>query len=243
MVNLLITVQRAQAQALRDANARLRDYAATREHLITSQERNRLARELHDTLAHTLAALTVQLEAVKVIWDLQPHRARQLVDESADTVRSGLQETRRALQALRAQPLENIGFVASIQLLAESIQARYKVKTTIETADNVVWLSKEQEHVIYRVAQEALLNSAQHAQAQHIRIKIEETGSTLCLMVIDDGAGFDPASVDANGHFGVQGMRERADMIGAELNVSSQVGQGTKIEIILKRQPDAHSHL
>lgn len=243
MVNHLVMVQRTQAHALRDANARLRDYAATREHLITSQERNRLARELHDTLAHTLAAATVQLEAVQVIWETQPERARQLVEESAVTMRSGLQDTRRALQSLRAEPLESVGFVASVRLLAESIQSRYKVKTTIETADNVVWLTHEQEHVLYRVAQEALLNSAQHAQAQQIRIKIEETGDALCLMVIDDGAGFDPSSVNANDHFGVQGMRERAAMIGAELNVSSRVGQGTQVEMKLRRKPNENSNL
>ena len=243
VVNHLIAVQRSQAKALRDANTRLRDYAATREHLITTQERNRLARELHDTLAHTLAAATVQLEAVQVIWETQPERAKQLVQESTVTMRNGLQDTRRALQALRAEPLESIGFVASIQLLAESIQARYRINTSVETGDDIVWLTQEQEHIFYRVAQESLLNSAQHAQAQHIRIKIEETGETLCLIVIDDGTGFDPSAVDANGHFGVQGMRERAGMIRAQLNVASQVGQGTKIEIILKRQADAHSHL
>ena len=243
VVNHLIAVQRSQAKALRDANARLRDYAATREHLITSQERNRLARELHDTLAHTLAAATVQLEAVQVIWETQPERAKQLVQESAVTMRGGLQDTRRALQALRAEPLESVGFVASIQLLAESIQARYKVDTRVETADDIVWLTQEQEHVVYRVAQEALLNSAQHAAAQHIKIKIEETDEILCLTVKDDGTGFDPAAVDTNGHFGVQGMRERADMIGAELIISSQVGQGTQIKMILRREPDAHSNL
>jgi signal transduction histidine kinase len=243
MVNFLVTMQRAQAQALRDANSRLRDYAATREHLITSQERNRLARELHDTLAHILAAATVQLEAVQVIWETQPERARQLVQESAVTMRGGLQDTRRALQALRAEPLESVGFVASIHLLAESIQARYKVETVFEATEDIIWLTQEQEHVAYRVAQEALLNSAQHGQAQHIRVKIDGASETLRLSITDDGTGFDPAAVDVNAHFGVQGMRERADMIGAELNVSSQVGQGTQVEMILKRESDAHSNL
>lgn len=243
MVNLLVAVQRAQAQALRDANTRLRDYAATREQLITSQERNRLARELHDTLAHTLAAATVQLEAVQVIWETQPERARQLVEESAVTMRGGLHDTRRALQALRAAPLDSVGFVASIQLLAESIQARYKVNTTIETANDVLWLTQEQEHVIYRVAQEALLNSAQHAHAHQIGIRIEETGGTLRLVVRDNGSGFDPSAANVDGHFGVQGMRERAAMIGAELNVSSRVGQGAQVEMLLNREPNENSNL
>jgi signal transduction histidine kinase len=243
MVNHLVTVQRMQAQALRDANARLRDYATTREHLITSQERNRLARELHDTLAHTLAAATVQLEAVQVIWQTQPERARQLVQESAVTMRNGLRDTRRALQALRAEPLESVGLVASIALLAESIQSRYNVNTTIETADEVLWLTQEQEHVIYRVAQEALLNSAQHAHAQEIMIKIDEIGEALRLIIKDDGTGFDPSTVDVNAHFGVQGMRERASMIGAKLKFSSQIAQGTQVEMLLNREHDENSNL
>jgi len=243
VVNHLITIQRSQAQALHDANTQLRDYAATREHLITSQERNRLARELHDTLAHTLAAATVQLEAVQVIWETQPERAKQLVGASAVTMRDGLQDTRRALQALRAESLESIGFVASIQLLAESIQTRYKVVTTVETTDDFLWLTQEQEHVVYRVAQEALLNSAQHAQAQQITIKIEDVRGAMCVTIKDDGMGFDPSAVDTNAHFGVQGMRERAALIGAQLNVSTQVGKGTQIQLNLKRRTDAHSHL
>lgn len=243
MVNLLVTNQRTQAKALRDANARLRDYAATREHLITSQERNRIAREMHDTLAHSLAAATVQLEAVQVIWETQPERAKDLVQESATTLRSGLRDTRRALQALRAETLESVGFVASIQLLAESIRARYAVEITVEAPRDVLWLTQDQEHVVYRIVQEALLNSAQHAQAQHIRIKIQDTGMALRLTVKDDGIGFESVTVDTNGHFGVQGMLERADMIGAELTVSSQSGQGTQIEMILKRELDENAHM
>lgn len=243
VVNHLITIQRLQVKALRDVNTQLRDYATTREHLITSQERNRLARELHDTLAHTLATATVQLEAVQVIWETQPKRAKQLVGESAVTIRGGLQDTRRALQALRAESLESFGFVVSIQLLAESVQSRYKVNTTVETTDKVVWLTHEQEHVVYRVAQEALLNSAQHAHAQHITIKIEDACGVLYLTIKDDGIGFDPNKIDTVAHFGVQGMHERAGMIGAELTVSSQVGQGTLLTMKLKRESDAYPHL
>jgi signal transduction histidine kinase len=235
IVNRLVAVQVTQAQTLRDTNARLRDYATTREHLIASQERNRLAREMHDTLAHALAAATVQLEAIQVIWDTQPERAKQLVQKSAETMRSGLQDTRRALQALRAEPLESVGFVASIELLAESIRGRFEVTVTVEAPVDVVWLTQEQEHIVYRIVQEALFNSGQHAQAQHITVKLHETDQTLCLSVIDDGIGFDPAAIDTHNHFGVQGMRERADIIGAKLVVASQTGQGTQIQMNLQR--------
>ena len=142
-----------------------------------------------------------ELEAVQVIWDKQPERARQLVQESASTMRSGLQDTRRALQALRAEPLESVGFVASIHQLAESIRARYEANVTVEAPADVVWLSQDQEHIVYRITQEALLNSAQHAQAQQITVELVETDQTLDLSVMDDGIGFDPAAIATHTHF------------------------------------------
>lgn len=250
IVNQLVQTQRIQSQALhdantrlRDANTRLRDYATTREYLITSQERNRLAREMHDTLAHSLAAVTVQLEAVRVIWDAQPDRAKQLVDESAQTVRSGLQETRRALQALRAETLESLGFVESIHELAKTTQARHGFNVTVDATGNFAWLTNEQEHVLYRIVQEALHNSAKHASPQHLNMIIQGSDNTLSLIVVDDGVGFDSTMVHTDGHFGVQGMRERADIIDAKLDITSQIGQGTTIRVNLERTPDAHNHM
>ncbi|NJN19104.1 MAG: sensor histidine kinase [Oscillochloris sp.] len=250
IVNQLVRVQRTQAKALheanvhlRDANAHLRDYATTREHLIASQERNRLAREMHDTLADSLAAVMVQLEAVKVIWDMQPDRAKQLVDESAETVRGGLQETRRALQALRAETLESIGFIESIHELATTTQARYGISVSIDANGDSTWLSSEQEHIIYRIVQESLLNSMTHAQAQHIHILLDVKNDTLKVSVRDDGVGFEPGTSNPQEHFGIQGMRERAAIIGADLDIISQIGQGTTINVDLQRNPDAHSYL
>jgi signal transduction histidine kinase len=243
MVNYLVALQSAQTRALQDANAQLRDYAATREYLITSRERNRLAREMHDTLAHTLAAATVQLEAVQVIWSSQPERAQELVKESAATMRSGLQDTRRALQALRAETIESVGLVESIQVLAASVQDRFGVNVVIDASAELLWLTQEQEHILYRVTQEALLNSAQHAAARNITIKLTEYKHALYLSVRDDGIGFDPATINTGAHFGVQGMRERADIIGAQFSVTSRIGQGTRIQLSLEREPNGHSSL
>ena len=112
----LATVQAAQRAALSEAyqrqaaaNARLQQYAATLEELATSRERNRLARELHDTLAHSLSAVTVQLEAVRSLWARHPDKALRILEQADETARTGLAEARRALQALRASPLEDLG--------------------------------------------------------------------------------------------------------------------------------------
>ncbi|MEM9954466.1 MAG: sensor histidine kinase [Chloroflexota bacterium] len=248
ILNKVVHVQRTQAKALqeanenlRDANRQLRDYATTREHLIASQERNRIAREMHDTLAHSLAAVTVQLEAVRVIWDGQPEQAKELVDESAEMVRSGLAETRRALQSLRAETLESIGFVESIHELTKTTQAREGVQVTVDVSGEFGWLTNEQEHVLYRIVQEAVYNSAKHAVAQQIAISIWAGDTMFHLSIVDDGMGFDPQLVNTNGHFGIQGMRERAELIGAKFDINSQVEHGTTIQVNLERtKPDAH---
>ena len=102
-ISTLIKRLKQQQDSLAQANAQLTDYAATLEELTISRERNRMARELHDTLAHSLSALSVQLETVKAYWDVDSAAAQQMLDKSLTATRSGLQETRRALKSLRAQ--------------------------------------------------------------------------------------------------------------------------------------------
>ncbi len=118
-INVLVTRLQQQQAALEQANARLVDYAGTLEELTLSRERNRLARELHDTLAHTLSALSVQLETAKAYWKVDPAAAQSMLDTALQATRAGLQETRRALKALRATPLEDLGLLLALRELAE----------------------------------------------------------------------------------------------------------------------------
>ena len=114
-----MTRLREQGELLRQANAQLTHYASTLENLTVSRERNRMARELHDTLAHTLTGLSVTLETVKAYWDVDEDKARGLLDKSLETTRTGVEETRRALKSLRASPLEDMGLTLAIQKMAE----------------------------------------------------------------------------------------------------------------------------
>ena len=124
MIVRLATAQREQRRALARANVQLAHYATTLEQLATSRERNRLARELHDTLAHTLSGMAVELEAAKTVWDTDLHQARDILERALTATRVGLTETRRALQALRAAPLEDLGLVLAVRSLAESVAAQ-----------------------------------------------------------------------------------------------------------------------
>ncbi|MCH7480927.1 MAG: hypothetical protein IIC79_05985, partial [Chloroflexi bacterium] len=121
IVARLMRAQREQRQELASANQKLLQHATTLEQLTVSRERNRLSRELHDTLAHTLSALTVQLEAIVTVWKRIPKKASAMLDQMLTTTRDGLNDTRRALQALRAAPLEELGLPLAIKSMAEEV--------------------------------------------------------------------------------------------------------------------------
>ena len=241
MIVRLATVQREQRQALARANAQLTHYATTLEQLATSRERNRLARELHDTLAHTLSGMAVQLEAAKTSWDIDPAEARAMLEQSLTTTRSGLTETRRALQALRAAPLEDLGLVLAVRALAESVAAQtgatltWQGPDTAQDAAHVVNLSLDVEQCVYRVAQESLENVARHAGARHLTVQLTQDKGRLTLQVSDDGRGFDLSKASANNHhLGLKGMRERAEMIGGILQVESRPESGTTVRLMVE---------
>lgn len=231
MVNYLVSIQRKQQQELVAANEKLRHYATVREQLAVTQERNRLARELHDTLAHTLAAATVHLEAVRVIRDTQPKRAQNMVDQAVLMMRDGLAETRRALQALRAEPIDRLNLADSFTVLAESINSRYPITVDVNAPEKIVGLDATTHHAVYRITQESLFNCVKHAQASKIQLYVNQTEDKLSVRIVDNGVGFDTQAVDITQRFGIQGMRERAQSIGATLQLVSQLGQGTTVKI------------
>ena len=223
--------QRQQRNALREANQKLVSYAATVEQLTMSRERNRLARELHDTLAHTLSALSVQLEAVDRTWEVAPEQARQLLGKSLANTRSGLTETRRALQALRASPLEDLGLGLALRSEAEQVATRMGAELFVDLPAENFDLSPNLEQGIYRIAQEALANASQHSAARHLDVALTHRHGWLKLIVRDDGEGFDWDRLDQNGRFGLHGINERARVLGAMLTVDSKIGGGTTIEL------------
>ena len=233
-ISTLMGRLKTQQVSLAQANAQLTDYAATLEELTISRERNRMARELHDTLAHTLSALSVQLETVKAYWGVDPTAAQEMLDRSLEATRSGLQETRRALKSLRASPLDDLGLVLALRHLAEETAARANLRLDLSLPKRAVSLSGGVEQTIYRIAQEALANAAHHANAQTLAVQLSLNDSAISLAVRDDGHGFNPQQAQTAGHFGLSGMRERAQLAGGQLTVDSQPGQGTTIRLVIE---------
>lgn len=230
-ISFLISRLRKQQDSLETANLQLTHYASTLEHLATSQERNRLAREMHDTLAHTLSGLAVQMETIKAYWDVDPQTAHSLLDKSLFSARSGLEETRRALKALRASPLDDLGLAEAVTALVEDAAARASLTADISVADRLPPLSPDVEQCIYRVTQEAVTNVVNHAKAKNLIVKLEYSGGKMKLSVRDDGLGFDTGDNSLANHFGLKGMRERANLIGGELSIISQPGSGTTVQL------------
>ena len=228
-ISQLMILLRAQQESLQQANAQLIHYASTLENLTVSRERNRMARELHDTLAHTLTGLSVTLETVKAYWDVDKDKARGLLDKSLETTRTGVEETRRALKSLRASPLEDMGLTLAIQKMAESTTARSNLGLELALPDPMPNLAPDVEQCIYRIAQEAVENVVHHANAKNLRVKLETLNNNLRLTVQDDGLGFDSRDKVSTGHFGLVGMKERAELSGGKLTIESQKGKGTKV--------------
>ena len=237
----LMTQQRQQRAALVAAaeeqartNEQLVHYAASLEELTISRERNRLARELHDTLAHSLSAVTVQLGAVETLWENDPDKAKALLAQADGSARDGLDEARRALQALRASPLEDLGLVLALETLAKEATARTGATLHLELPEmSLTFLEPHIEQSIYRVAQEALENCVRHASSKNLWVSLIDSAEQLKLQIKDDGQGFDQTAPTSSGHYGVAGMKERASVIGGTLQVESSSGVGTTVQLVV----------
>ncbi len=227
-INALVTRSRLQQQSLREANANLTHYASTLEQLTVSRERNRLARELHDTVAHSLTALSLSLETAKAYFDVDINQTRELVDKSIDATRKGVEETRRALKALRSSDLEDLGLRLAIKKVAESAASRFALDLELGLQDPLPYLSPDVEQTIFRITQEAIENITKHSGANKFSIQLSNNGHTT-LIIQDNGIGFDSKSKEPTGHFGLIGMKERAQLAGGSLKIESQKDKGTKV--------------
>ncbi|HQV27146.1 MAG TPA: sensor histidine kinase [Thermoflexales bacterium] len=229
-VGTLADQLRYEQAHLRQANQQLAAQARVGEQLAASRERVRIARDLHDTLAHTLAAIDVQLKAVDALLDADPARARQGLRTAEDVVRHGLRDTRAAITDLRANLVEEQGLAAALQRLVDQIGPRSSASLTFEQIGAEPSLDRGRAETFVRIAQEALTNASRHAQARAIVLRLKATPTEVEIQVSDDGIGFDLESLD-DARFGLRGMRERAEEVGARLKIESQAGRGTDVTL------------
>jgi len=205
----------------------IQELLKTRQELATSEERNRLARDLHDSVKQQAFATTLTLGSVQLLWDQDPEMARQQVAEALIISRQVQQELAGLIHELRPVVLEEKGLAVALE---EYVQG-WARHTGIESRVNVggeCAISQAVEHVFFRVTQEALANVAKHSEAERVEIMLDCTEETIILKVVDDGRGFDPAGVAGEG-VGLSSMRERLAGLGGEVEVHSAPGEGTRI--------------
>ncbi len=231
-----------RTQELEALNAALREKEAVRHQLlaraITAQEeeRMRIARELHDETGQVLASLVMSLEAIERGLSAEATTVRKHVARTKVLTERTVADIRRLIADLRPGLLDELGLVAAIRWCAENYLAPSGVALNLQTqglTDDR--LPEELETVLFRIAQEAIGNIARHAGASRVSVHLSRRGGEVYLAIEDDGAGFDPDTVqpaqDGTQGLGLAGMRERASLVGGQMRIRSQPGYGTRIEV------------
>jgi two-component system NarL family sensor kinase len=198
------------------------------------EERNRLAREIHDTLAQGLAAVTLHLESADALLDADAgnERVQQAVQQALRMTRANLEEARRSVLDLRAAPLEGRSLSAALTTLAQTSASEGNVEVIYVEGGSARPLPVRVEAGLFRIAQEALNNVMQHAEARKARILLETTAEAVRLVVEDDGRGF-VAGQAREGRFGLVGLSERARLLGGHLRLETSPGAGTRVDVTI----------
>jgi len=201
------------------------------------EERNRMAREIHDTLAQAFTGILAQVGAAKQVLTDDVEATGAHLDLIKELARTGLTEARRSVVALRPQLLESGSLQSALHRLVAQIRTAAMDVTLYYGIEGAVYsLPTEVENNLLRIGQEALTNAIRHANADEIRVELVYDRDRVCLRVQDNGQGFGVGSVPSSNGFGLLGMSERAERIGAQLTIRSQPGQGTEIIVTVNRE-------
>lgn len=197
------------------------------------EERVRLAREIHDTLAQGFVGISSQLDAVALTLNGHLDSARTHLDLARKMARHSLTEARRSVMDLRASALEGQDLPAALSQAAHQWTAGSPVKVHVDVDGTGRKLPEEMEQHLLRIAQEAVTNTVKHAHAKEVWIHLAMNNGTLKMRVADNGEGFEQTDAfsEIGGHFGLLGMRERAERLGGELQLHSEPGEGTEVEV------------
>ncbi|HEX9986843.1 MAG TPA: GAF domain-containing sensor histidine kinase [Thermoanaerobaculia bacterium] len=200
--------------------------------LARADERTRLAREIHDTIAQSLTGIALQIESAQEAVGDDPRRARERLDAALRATRASLEEARRSVTNLRAEPLAGRPLAQALATLAREFTSQSGIRVSVDTT-NACALPLAAEAELYRIAEQALANVRQHAHAKTVTLLLQCTRKTATLTIEDDGRGFDVRRVPDDRH-GIRGMRERARLAGGTLRIAS--GDGTRVEVKVTRE-------
>jgi signal transduction histidine kinase len=229
-IELVQTVANQAAVALE--NARL--YRQAQE-LAALEERQRLARELHDSVSQALYGIALGTRTALKLVDVDPDRVTEPLQYVLSLAEAGLTEMRALIFELRPESLQTEGLVSALRKQLESLHIRHRLEVEAELTESEPELSIEAKQALHRIAQEALHNVIKHAHASKVSLQLALDAQFLTLTISDNGVGFDPSVDSAPGHFGLASMRERVIPLGGTFSIESTPGLGTRIRASIPR--------
>ena len=200
-------------EQLNRANDKLRDYAVNMERMTEMRERNRLAREIHDTLGHTLTGIIMGTDAGLALFDVAPEESRKRMEIVAQSARDGLTDVRRSIKALRPDTLERFTLEQALEELVKNFRLTTSAEIVYSQEAEELKLDPDEEDSLYRVVQEGLTNAVRHGKADRIEIRITRRENTVTVSIRDNGTGCGKLEEG----FGLRHMRERLEMLGGTL--------------------------
>lgn len=223
---------------LQEANLQMEEYARESIKNAETRERNRLAREIHDTLGHTLTGIITGLDACVTIMDAAPEAAKEQIKVIADVARNGMTDVRRSVKALRPDALEKMELEKALVQMIEEMKRATHAQIIYDCKAPLTYFNKDEEEIIYRIVQESITNAIRHGKADRIQITITMKYQMLSVSVEDNGIGC--AKVEKG--FGLHHMEERLHMLHGSLSCSGENGFVLKAQIPIRWGEEAKEH-
>ncbi len=223
-----ILAERQMRQRLANANEQLKEYSQKVEELATVQERNRIARDIHDSLGHALTSLNIQMQTAVKLWDKEPTQAHSFLTQAQLLGKTAMQEVRKSISTLREDTREETPLEARIETLVDD----YRKGTGLLICTNITRcgsVTKPIAKTIYRIVQESLTNIFKYAEATEVRIELKTTPEELNLTIEDNGKGFDPKQKRSG--FGLKGIQERVTTVNGQFQLIAAPNKGCRIEV------------
>jgi signal transduction histidine kinase len=230
LMNTIVS-ERQSREKLAAANQKLKNYAIKVEYQATLEERNRIAREIHDSLGHSLTALNLQLETALKLSQSNPVKAQDFLARAKELGSKALQDVRQSVSALRLHPWQGESLEHAIIVLLEDVERATNVKPE-HIINFTTPLSSESSIAVYRIIQESLTNICKYANATKINLELLYSNSEIYLKIQDDGVGFDLN--EATKGFGLHSMRQRTEALGGNFSIETSPNQGCKIQVVIK---------
>jgi signal transduction histidine kinase len=212
--------------------------AADARYAAVVRERLRLARDLHDTLAHSMMEMLAEVRTLRMLYEHDPRRLGAELERAEELARLGLKEAREAVSHMRVNAVRDLGLGPALAATVNRFAERTGLEASYSADPQAASFADARAETVFRIAEESLRNIDRHAEARSVAVTLRDVGDgTIELVISDDGVGFDPAAPQP-GHYGVLGIREQAQLIDAELELRSAPGAGATVKVRLRVGPE-----